>query len=107
MSQSDFIKRLAIYMGRRALNISNMATKTAYLKPSALETLVAPMLPLPVFLISTLFNLEIRYPKGIEPHKYPARMKITDTYVLIHDINNYNILGMPGFIPDYRLPKPA
>ena len=75
-------KCFVIIIGMYPLRASKISVPTAkYLFP-VLRTLVAPILPDPLFLISLLVNslVSIR-PKGIEPHKYEK--KITVKYSIV------------------------
>ena len=46
-------------MGKSAFKISKTATNKAYLGPKERDTFVAPILPLPCFVISIFFLLAI------------------------------------------------
>lgn len=65
--------------------MSSTRTETATVPPAALYTLVAPMLPLPYFLMSIFLTARHnRYPQGILPNKYAPIMidKTIITYML-------------------------
>jgi len=59
-------------VGRKPLHASSTKTPTPKPSPSVLATLVAPILPLFTFLMSTPARFATRNPNGIEPARYAA-----------------------------------
>ena len=78
------INLVAIYAAIPALKASNKTVnKASHLFP-VLKTLVAPMLPEPIFLMSPYPAKRVKTkPKGIEPKKYPTKAQMAKT-VYIH-----------------------